>query len=179
MRNGKRWQKGLVGVAAVGALTFALSPPAGAAASHTLHGTMLVSAFVVAAPQGSCVSAPLPPNISNEDLAKRALECAQQPDTAKYFASTAKGAACVPDDGYEDIAQGAQVVVRDGSHKTIAVGRLGLGVNAADGGSSCTFTFSVKVPDASFYAISVSHRGSVSYSRSELARRRWTIALSL
>jgi hypothetical protein len=71
---------------------------------------------------------------------------------------------------------GGQVVAADGNGSVIATSELTGGVVGKHG---CTFSFAVKVPDRPFYAVTVTHRGAVTYSRQELARSGWKIATSL
>lgn len=82
--------------------------------------------------------------------------------------------------GYDDIDRGAQVRVRNGDGKTIAVGSLGRGVQTSGELADCRFPFSVKVPDdEDFYSIEVSHRGELTYSRKKLDKMHWKVALTL
>jgi hypothetical protein len=85
------------------------------------------------------------------------------------------------DSGFSDIVFGALVTVRDESDKIIAKSRLGHGHRASGTAAAvqCTFPFSVSVPDTSFYAIEISHRGGANYSRSDLAHMHWHVALDL
>lgn len=70
--------------------------------------------------------------------------------------------------GYEDITEGAQVVIADSSGKTLAIGSLEGGRRVAS--TACSFTFTIKgVPDGeAFYGISVAHRGAVQFTRADL-----------
>jgi hypothetical protein len=78
--------------------------------------------------------------------------------------------------GYADMAQGAGVTVANGSGSVIATSSLGSGTMTSSG---CRFAFTVSAPDASFYQITVSHRGALTYSESDLAAKDWTIASTL
>lgn len=75
---------------------------------------------------------------------------------------------CTTGGGYDDIRQGAQVVVTDAAAKTIALGQLGPG--SWKRGVGCIFLFSVAdVPaDGEFYGVEVSHRGRVQYTAGQL-----------
>lgn len=87
---------------------------------------------------------------------------------------------CRSKGGYEDIAEGAQVVVKDGAGSVLATTALGGGTQTVtDPGADCVFEFSVAVPDAEFYSIEVTHRGALTYSRVELEERGWTVSFSL
>ncbi len=81
-----------------------------------------------------------------------------------------------PGGGFDDMYAGAQVVVADGNGSTIATSELTGGIINRYG---CTFGFSIRVPDRPFYAVTVTHRGAVTYSRQDLARSNWRISTSL
>ena len=75
--------------------------------------------------------------------------------------------------GYADIGTGTQVTVYDASGKAVATGMVGMGVPVGDVGertSRCHFAFSVPgVPEGSaIYAVEISHRGQVRFSRDDL-----------
>jgi hypothetical protein len=76
---------------------------------------------------------------------------------------------CTGGGGFDDIRQGAQVVVTDAAGKTIALAQLDAGSWKRDVG--CIFLFTVPdVPGGEkFYGIEVSHRGRVQYSARQLA----------
>lgn len=82
---------------------------------------------------------------------------------------------CIGEGGYDDIAAGASVVIRDGGGKTVAVGHLEPGTTVMDKdlaiATQCDFPFTVNnVPDGSdFYSIEVTHRGPVNYPHDRLA----------
>ena len=78
--------------------------------------------------------------------------------------------------GYGDIAAGAQVVVTDGDGRVLATTALQGGILNMSG---CTFSYSVTVPDSSFYGVTVTHRGTLTYSRQDLAGRGWLVESSL
>jgi hypothetical protein len=73
---------------------------------------------------------------------------------------------CTGSGGYDDISPGAQVTIKDSAGKVVAVGSLGDGVSS---GGACTFNFTVSdVPGGSkIYAVEVSHRGDINFTRSE------------
>lgn len=83
------------------------------------------------------------------------------------------GETCLADDGYDDIAAGAQVVVKNADQKTVGVGDLRAGYTV--GGVSCTFPFRLAVtPDGSrYYALAVgnNNRGDMQYTKEQLGRR--------
>lgn len=76
-------------------------------------------------------------------------------------------ARCFGKNGYDDIHEGAQVVVTDSTGATVAVGKLGRGEYT---GGTCTLPFTIDgVPEGSdFYGIEVAHRGELTYSRDDL-----------
>lgn len=90
---------------------------------------------------------------------------------------------CELSNGYEDIHQGAQVVVKNDSGKTVGVGDLGeptleeqdeIEKYSSFTFTDCVFPFTVTIrPDGSdFYAIRVGGvtRGSLEYSKEELSQ---------
>ena len=88
------------------------------------------------------------------------------------------GQPCTGTGGYDDIAEGASVVVRDEANKVLATGTLKAGKIVAL--ETCRFDFTVdNLPDAKFYQVEVSHRGAVTYSKSDLDSKGWKVALSL
>jgi hypothetical protein len=96
---------------------------------------------------------------------------------------------CVGTGGYGDIHDGAQVVVKDDTGATIAVGELGPGELYAvpSGGDPepgqpgyCRFDLTVlNVPDSDFYEIAVGTREGITYSREEMEDASWELELSL
>lgn len=76
--------------------------------------------------------------------------------------------ACHGSGGYDDIRQGAQIVVSDAAGKTLAIGSLGQGT--ATGTTTCVFPVKVHVKSGGgdFYAVEVSHRGRVQYTADEI-----------
>lgn len=90
---------------------------------------------------------------------------------------------CEGRDGYDDIRAGAQVTVKDENGTVIATGRLEGGQQVEVPSATlyiCEFGFQVDVPaDKSFYAIEVSHRGEITYSRAEMEESAWTVDLEL
>lgn len=96
-------------------------------------------------------------------------------DQSGYTASSAGG--CAGANGYNDIGQGAAVVVSDAVGATVALGRLDEGHIAPEGGR-CVFAFSVpNVPAGKgFYGVEISHRGMLKFSEGDAAN---TLALSL
>ena len=95
-----------------------------------------------------------------------ALDLAQ--DTSGFgenFSGSGEGSPCNGSGGYSDIGQGTAVTVHDATGKVVAEGSLDAGKILS---GDCVFTFSVAhVPDSKFYGIEVSHRGTVTFARSE------------
>lgn len=86
------------------------------------------------------------------------------------------GSPCRGAQGYEDVAQGVQVTVRDANGTTLALGELSegdlsYGVGEAPMDATCRLAFAI--PDVpageKFYSIEVSDRGDVAYPEDELA----------
>lgn len=79
---------------------------------------------------------------------------------------------CWGRNGYDDIRQGAQVVITDSTGATVGVGQLSAGEPSvvSDRATKCVLRWQVPdIPDGSdFYAVEVSHRGKVQYSRAEV-----------
>jgi len=90
---------------------------------------------------------------------------------------------CSGDGGYDDIAAGAGVVVRNQAGSVIATSTLEGGhseLTSAGVGYYCHFDFHViNVPSAPFYSIEISHRGAITHSRAELAAEGWHLDITL
>jgi hypothetical protein len=87
------------------------------------------------------------------------------------------GDTCSGTSGYDDLEEGAQVVVTDEANKVIGNSSLQEGNPSGD---DCIFRFVVPlVPRAKFYGIEVSHRGKVTYSHDNLVSQNWTVDLSI
>lgn len=97
-------------------------------------------------------------------------------DPTGYTARTlGAGERCTGQDGYDDIAAGAGVVVADDAGRTLALGRLA-GGRLSGSSFYCVFRFRVSVPAGlRFYGVTVSHRGTVKVAESDLG----SVALSL
>lgn len=88
---------------------------------------------------------------------------------------------CRGRESYDDINEGAQVVVKDETGAIIATSSLSGGTPVtANLGGYCQFTFQVTVPaDRDFYSFEVSHRGELTYSNAEMESMGWTVAFEL
>jgi hypothetical protein len=145
---------------AVGAILVAVaivlvSAPAGAASNHKIKGTITLGGTVVTLTGDKTID--IRANLEGSDIASLKGEC-------------------VGSNGYSDLQAGAPVVVKNDKGRTIATSSLDAGV---PGTRQCVFGFTAKVPDATFYVIEVTHRGEVTYSRKQLEKRKWRLALSL
>ena len=71
-------------------------------------------------------------------------------------------------EGYDDIRGVAQVIVRNGDGKTLAIGALEQGMLQDYG--VCLFDFEVPgvPPGEKFYSVEVSHRGEITYDESDI-----------
>ena len=58
----------------------------------------------------------------------------------------------------------------------LATATLTGGVLNAQG---CTFSYSAQVPGADFYSVTVTHRGALTYSRSQMIASGWHVAAKL
>jgi uncharacterized OB-fold protein len=80
--------------------------------------------------------------------------------------------------GYSDISAGAGVTVEDAGGKVIGASSLDPGTlqNTVE----CVFPFTVtKVADSAFYKVTVSHRGTLSYSADQMKSNGWKVEVSL
>jgi hypothetical protein len=97
---------------------------------------------------------------------------------AGRWSNVGPGDPCEGQGGYDDIIEGADVVVRNQADEIIATSSLGPGTNR--GNDHCAFAFTVEeVPDAEFYSVEVSHRGALTYSKAELDGMDWNLSLNL
>lgn len=85
---------------------------------------------------------------------------------------------CAGTGGFDDVYTGTSVVIADGSGTIIATAPL---VDSPDAIfiRRCEFTFRADVPDVPFYSVRIGGRDPLVYSREDLARRGWTLALTL
>lgn len=89
----------------------------------------------------------------------------------------------LPGTGYSDIHAGVQVVVADESGTTIGTTSLGAGrlsyQGPIDARTSCQFPFTVSVPKAAFYKVSVGRRGDITNSFEEMVAQEWRVELAV
>jgi hypothetical protein len=77
------------------------------------------------------------------------------------------GDACKTTSGYDDITEGAAVVI-GGPTGQIGVGALS-GGSISNGNSACSFSFDVAVPSGlSVYTVTISHRGTQTFTPDQL-----------
>lgn len=88
-------------------------------------------------------------------------------------------AGCIGLGGYSDISAGAQVTVTNQSQTVL--GSTGLGAGVPDATStSCVYPFSFSdIPKASFYGLTLTHRGTLQYSYQDMVTNDWTVSLTL
>ena len=99
--------------------------------------------------------------------------------------------ACNPNDTFSDVSDGAPITVSDDNDKVVAKGSLDKGVpgevpfDPTAGFSRttqlnriCRHSFTVVVPDMSFYRIVIGKR-AINYSKKDLVQRNWSIILNL
>ncbi len=88
---------------------------------------------------------------------------------------------CEGTDGYSDIEQGTSVTLRDGDGNVAGTSRLEVaGADAFGNFPGCIYTFTFDdVADADFYAVEISDRGEIVYSRADLEAADWRIVTEL
>jgi hypothetical protein len=84
---------------------------------------------------------------------------------------------CIGLGGYDDIMVGARVTVSNQDRTIIGAGALEP-IYLPDE-DRCVFTFTIDVPDATFYSIELGRRGELTYSREEMDKAGWHIDLTL
>lgn len=89
--------------------------------------------------------------------------------------SYSNGGSCVTYGGYDDIAEGTAVTVRDSTGAIVGVGSLGAGQGSAYG---CSFPFTVTdVPDSDFYTVEISHRGAMTFTAEDIRTSELQLSL--
>lgn len=99
----------------------------------------------------------------------------------EHMAGDSVGDECYGFGGYDDMQGGTDVTVRDGDGSLVGTSRLQEGeIAEVDGDFQvCSFKFLVKVEDAAFYEVEVSHRGGLTYTKDELETEDWEVFASL
>ena len=132
----------------------------GTGPTHDVTGSMLVSGFGNGDDGCLAGSPEWVLDQLNELVAGATIECPEGPGG-----------------GYNDIADGADVTVKDGAGDLLGVGALTGGTMT---GGGTVFTFTVPgVPDVDFYQVEVSHRGAVTYTKDEMEAAGWVVSFSL
>lgn len=90
-------------------------------------------------------------------------------DSVAYI-NLVEGDFCMGTGGYDDIAEGTQVTIRDDSGKKVALGKLKagkLGNDPTNDDLRCGFLFEISgVPGGSkIYSVEVSHRGEIDFTK--------------
>ena len=81
--------------------------------------------------------------------------------------------------GYNDLAAGATVTVKNGSGNVIGTGSLKEGTAGGDG-STCSMPFTVTdVPQVPFYQVEVANRGNVTFSLNQMRNSKWVVSLTI
>ena len=157
----------------------ALAPPAQAVAQPTpAPATHVITGSVSGRGYAGAVNGIVTgdPDTADYDMTGEQLQQAQQ-----ILASLESGAtyACPlgAGGGFSDLVPGAQVVIADASGTVIATGELQGGVLSIHG---CTFTFRIaKIPTESYYEITVTQRGALDYSYSEMQKDGWHVTSTI
>lgn len=75
------------------------------------------------------------------------------------------GDPCSAGDGYTDIAPGTTVTIGGATGQSVAVAALSAGKVASSG--SCEFDFTASVPDQASYTVTISHRGTTTWTKAQ------------
>lgn len=91
-----------------------------------------------------------------------------------------EGGVCYGVNGYDDIREGLQVVVRDAASVIVGTGELRRQTGADADYSACVLVWAIsRVPQSDFYSIEVGRRGEVVYSHEELKRNNFIAEATL
>lgn len=84
---------------------------------------------------------------------------------------------------YKDLGIGSQVKMENAKGEVVALGKVVSGSTATIGGQlQCVMEFSVNdIPESNFYSVVIGNnqRGKQTYSKDDLASKKWSITLSL
>ena len=90
---------------------------------------------------------------------------------------------CTGTGGFDDMASGTDVVVKDSNGKIVATSRLQPGVTPTGEkypNVLCDFAFTVPaLPKTGFYSVEVGTRGAKSYSYADMQKAGWVVSLNL
>lgn len=126
----------------------AMATPASEALPATV-GTPVASPVAAASPVSGMAVAPVGAAASDAATMSLSGEVTLPGTAGETYVITEDG--CVGLNGYSDLRAGRQVVVRDESGTIIGVTEIA----ASDATDACSWTFSVDVPEADFYAVSI------------------------
>jgi hypothetical protein len=82
---------------------------------------------------------------------------------------------CITSGGYADIKVGTQITVTDQTGTIIGLGELEP-IDLPDE-DRCVFTFTIDVPEATFYTVAMGRRGDLTYSKQDLEDAGWHVDL--
>lgn len=89
-------------------------------------------------------------------------------DPSGFTSDGTTGDQCDGSGGYNDIDQGAEVVIADDRGTTLTITTLDAGTVQTDG--NCQFPFTASVPAGKgYYGITVTHRGTVKFPESDMS----------
>lgn len=95
------------------------------------------------------------------------------PDNTQPLGSTR----CSGDSGYDDIKEGMQFEIRDGSEALMTFGSLTSSIYGPL--LECHLSGTVTVPDMAVYIVDLGRRGTVNFRRDDLAANGWQAELSI
>jgi TonB family protein len=98
------------------------------------------------------------------------------------YGISGEGNNCFGRSGYQDIRGGTQIIIKDGSGKVLAIGKISNGRSPAWQYFQhiCRFTFKISnISRTNFYSIKIGRRGEIFYSYQDLVRQNWNVNLTL
>ena len=98
------------------------------------------------------------------------------------YGISGEGNNCFGRSGYQDIRGGTQIIVKDGSGKVLAIGKISNGRSPAGQYFQhiCRFTFKISnISRTNFYSIKIGRRGEILYSYQDLVKQNWNVNLTL
>lgn len=149
--------------------------------------TATIALILISALSLSACSAQVPVTTSDPTLdSVQGLVTVPRFVSASFGLNTGVGQSCSAKAGYDDIAEGSQVTIKDDSGKTVAFAPLGKGeVSSKDPFNAgnyiyCEFAFTIdKLPSASIYAVSIggAQRGVVNFDLTEVKAKGFAISI--
>lgn len=112
-------------------------------------------------------------------LPRYGRDCGNRPGCRQ--AESGRGHACFGIANFDDISPGMEIVVSDGTGRTVAVGRLEEGYTTGDDYETpCVLPFAVEdLTIADFYRVELGTRGAFRYSYEELEAQDWQVDYDL